>query len=318
MDEKKKRIDDEVFENAVNAASSGAAPKYAGTFDDQIKNLYSQIENRQPFQYDLPGDALYQQYKDNYIQNGKLAMKNAMGQAAGLTGGYGNSYAMQAGQQAFDAQMQNLSDIVPTLYGMAKDRYDDEGDKLKTQLGILQNQRDTEYDRYRDDVADWRYGQELDRAAEQRDYERRMAEDQTNYSRQQNAYSKLYALMMASGYNPTDDEIAAAGMSRPQAEALLALYRSQHPELFAVGDDGTEGGGSGGPRTPPPGDDDDEDTPAGKTRKLGTTMRNRVENTDLTGDQFTVAQVAAAGRSNGQLTDAQYKDIMRRLRVSEK
>ena len=49
--------------------------------------------NREDFQYDVNADALYQQYKDRYVELGKDAMEDTMGQAAALTGGYGSSYA---------------------------------------------------------------------------------------------------------------------------------------------------------------------------------------------------------------------------------
>lgn len=93
------------------------------------KNLYTPISPDLPealsvpdlanFNYDFNADALYQQYKDKYIQQGQLAMADTMGQAAAMTGGYGNSYAATVGNQAYQAQMQNLNDIVPELYNLA-------------------------------------------------------------------------------------------------------------------------------------------------------------------------------------------------------
>ena len=86
--------------------------------------------NREDFQYDLNGDALYRQYKDRYTQLGKAAMQDTMGQAAALTGGYGSSYAQSVGQQAYNSYMQQLGDVVPELYQLAYDRYRDKGDRL--------------------------------------------------------------------------------------------------------------------------------------------------------------------------------------------
>ena len=71
---------------------------YQGKYGDQISSLIDQISNRQPFQYDVNTDPLYQMYKDQYITNGQRAMQDTMGQAATMTGGYGNSYATAAGQ----------------------------------------------------------------------------------------------------------------------------------------------------------------------------------------------------------------------------
>ena len=87
--------------------------------DDTVK----EIEKRKDFTYDLNGDAFYQQYKDKYKNLGKLASADVMGQAAAMTGGYGNSYAATAGNQAYLSQLNNLNDIVPELYRAAYDRH---------------------------------------------------------------------------------------------------------------------------------------------------------------------------------------------------
>lgn len=86
--------------------------------------------NQEDFQYDLNGDALYRQYKDRYMEMGKAAMQDTMGQAAALTGGYGSSYAQSVGQQAYNSYLQQLGDVVPELYQLAYDRYRDKGDRL--------------------------------------------------------------------------------------------------------------------------------------------------------------------------------------------
>lgn len=105
--------------------------------DTQIAELWNQITNRQPFSYDMNGDALYQQYADIYQNNANLAMQNAMAQSAALTGGYGNSYAQAAGQQAYAQQMQNLNDVGMELYDRAYGEYQNEGQELYNQLATL-------------------------------------------------------------------------------------------------------------------------------------------------------------------------------------
>ena len=88
---------------------SSVKPTYAGTYDAGLADLYDRISTRPAFTYDVAKDPLYQQYKDQYVQQGKLAMKDTMGQAAALTGGYGSTYGQQVGQQAYDAYLQKLS-----------------------------------------------------------------------------------------------------------------------------------------------------------------------------------------------------------------
>ena len=66
---------------------------YQSKYKDQIQGLYDKIANRKDFTYDVNADAMYQQLKDQYIQGGRMAMMDTMGQAQAMTGGYGNSYA---------------------------------------------------------------------------------------------------------------------------------------------------------------------------------------------------------------------------------
>lgn len=94
---------DPVYQAAVQKVTDtqNARPAIQGTFDEQVRELFEKLQNQEKFSYDLNGDALYQQYKDQYTTQGKLAMMDTMGQAAALTGGYGNSYAQGVGQQAY-------------------------------------------------------------------------------------------------------------------------------------------------------------------------------------------------------------------------
>ena len=251
---------DEAYRLAAEKIGYGQqAPQYAGTFEGQLNDLYDRIANREPFSYDVNADPLYDLYKDKYIQGGKLAMKDTMGQAAALTGGYGNTYGQQVGQQAYDAYLQNLSAVIPELYGMAYDKWRDEGDDLKDLYGMVGARRDTDYGQWRDLMNDYNvnrglvqqqeatdYGRLL--ADDEREYERGLTADNTAYSRQQQAYANLLALIQASGYMPTDQELAAAGLTREAADAM----RNEYLRLIALqnGAGGYSGGGGRGAAAP--------------------------------------------------------------------
>ena len=133
--------------------AKSAVDEYAKfIFSDQewLNTVKENIKDYGDFTYDLNGDALYQQYKDKYIQQGKLAMGDAIGQASAMTGGYGNSYAQSVGQQAYQNQLDNLNDIVPELYQMALDKYNMGLDNLYNQYGLLSSERDNEYGLHQD------------------------------------------------------------------------------------------------------------------------------------------------------------------------
>lgn len=124
-------------------------------------NIYNQYKNREDFSYDFNADALYQQYKDKYIQQGKMAMADTIGQASAMTGGYGNSYAVTAGSQAYQSHLQNLNDIIPELYQLAYNKYNQEGQDMLNMLGLLDDERSFEYGAW---------GDKLNKLVSDRDY----------------------------------------------------------------------------------------------------------------------------------------------------
>lgn len=157
---------------AENAVANYGDFKYSNqSAYDNAMNAYL---NRGDFKYDLNSDALYQQYKNQYANLGKMAMMDTMGQASALTGGYGNSYASTAGNQAYQGYLQQLNDVVPELYQLALDKYQAEGDQLLNNYNMLSQDRATEYgewgDRYNQLVADRGYYADSYTDAYNRDY----------------------------------------------------------------------------------------------------------------------------------------------------
>lgn len=170
--------------------------EYESTWQSQLNELMDKILNREEFSYDLNGDALYQQYKNQYVQQGKMAMMDTIGQAQAMTGGYGNSYAQNAGQQAYQAHLQGLNDKVPELYQLALSKYQMEGNEMYKQADIVAHREDQDYSRYRDLYGDWqserdyltgRYDYERDfdygRYADDRDFDYRRERDKVEDDR---------------------------------------------------------------------------------------------------------------------------------------
>jgi hypothetical protein len=101
-----------------------------------------------------------------------------------MTGGYGSSYAVTAGNQAYQSHLQSLNDIVPQLYQMAYDRYVQEGQDLKDSYSMASNMYNTEYGEYRDKVGD--YNTEVGRLTDvynnERAYDRGIYESDRAYA----------------------------------------------------------------------------------------------------------------------------------------
>lgn len=119
--------------------------------NEWLNSLKDSIKNYGDFSYDVNSDALYQQYADQYMRQGKLASADVMGQAAAMTGGFGNSYAATVGNQAYQSYLQQLNDRVPELYQAALERYNMGKQDLYDQYGMLLSEYEREYGEHSDE-----------------------------------------------------------------------------------------------------------------------------------------------------------------------
>lgn len=236
--------------NALDAQLSQKPGEYKSQWQSQLDDTIKKILNREKFSYDLNGDALYQQYKDKYIQQGKMAMQDTMGQAAAMTGGYGNSYAQTVGNQAYQASLENLNDIVPELYQMAYDRYNQEGQDLYNQYSMLGAQEEQDYGRYRDSVSDWQTERDYltGRYDAERDYDYNKYANERDFAYEQYADDKSYA------YNEHRNAIADEQWQKEFEEAQrqynesLAFEKQQYEDekKSSVTGGSSSGGSSSG------------------------------------------------------------------------
>ena len=226
----------DIVQQAKELLSQHSATKpgeYVPAWQDEADAYLSQYQNRDPFSYDFNSDALYNQYKDQYIQQGKMAMMDTMGQAATMTGGYGNSYAQTVGQQAYNQQLGQLNQIMPELYGMALDRYTQEGQQLLDMYGLYMDKDAQDYARYQDGLNNW-YTQlqyltdsyENERAYDYDKYsaDRSLAYDDYSTGRSQ-AYDDYWNTINMD-YQKERDAIADARYEQERADALDAAKNS--------------------------------------------------------------------------------------------
>ena len=263
---------------SILAAQPGA---YQSKWQSQLDDIISRILNREAFSYDFNEDALYKQYAEQYMRGGKLAMQDTMGQAAAMTGGYGNSYASTAGNQAYQEYLSQLNAVIPELYGMALDRYQMEGQEMYNQYGLLSAQEQQEYGRYMDEYNKWLgerdyatgvYNTEEDRdynrywndvqlgyqthndkemqewneyvtavqksqwdasfAAdeEQRGIDNKYRDESMAYAKQQDAILRIDE-MIKNGVMPSNEEIAAAGLTPDYVQKMYNAYEDQRTEV---------------------------------------------------------------------------------------
>lgn len=310
----------------LDAASASKPGNYASKYTDQLGAVMDKILNREDFSYDLNGDALYKQYKDQYALGGKMAMMDTMGQAAALTGGYGNSYASTAGNQAYQAYLQGMNDKIPELYQLALDKHNQEGQELLNQYGLLSDADQKDYGRHRDSVADWnaerdfaynRYNAERDydysKYADNRDFSYNQFADDRNmqYQTERDAVSDsqwrkefdeaLRQYNEQFGYQKERDEV-----SDKRWESEFNLAKEQY-EASKKGS-GSDGTGEGGIPTAL------EHVAAMTSAEIVETMQGYQADGDNTGLEAFLDDCVASGR----LTEAQADAYYQSYRTEEK
>ena len=242
------------FDSTMEALrrAESVLPDFTSSYDSQIRRLYDEIVNRPAFRYDPASDPLYQNYRAQMVTEGERAMRDTMGQAAALTGGYGSSYAQGVGQQEYGLYLQRLGQVMPELYKAAWERWSAEGDELKSRFDMTATLAGNEAERARDRfeqaarLEEQTYQREQDKldrelALDQMQYQRTqtsyaqaVAQEKQNYERAEKNYQKLVSLINQSGYTPSDSELSAAGMSRAQAQALQKSYLMKNPMALGM------------------------------------------------------------------------------------
>jgi hypothetical protein len=185
---------------------------YSSPYQAQIGALLDKVLNRADFTYDFNADPLYQSYKDQYTRAGRLALQDTLASAAGLTGGYGSSYGVSAGSQAYQNELAGLNGRLPELYSAALDAYKANGAAWSDRLGALNDAEKTARAGYEETAADYykrlsayadaadsaydrdykAYQEAYDALADQRDYA--AAQEQQRYKNDQS--DREYALAL--------------------------------------------------------------------------------------------------------------------------
>lgn len=193
---------------------------YKSKYTEQIDNILNGILNNKGFSYkaeDMMNDDLYQLYRQQYQQNAQRAMRDTMGAAQAMTGGYGSTYSQAAAQQAYDQTMAGLNDRALDFYDRAFARYQDERNNEYNKLGAVENLDNTDYGRYRDTVTDW----QTDRNYYANRYDTLYGQDFARY--QDQVQQNQFAANM-------DFEIDRARDAAEQYAASLGLQTDQQAE----------------------------------------------------------------------------------------
>lgn len=213
----------EAAQSYLQSVVSSSPGAYQSKYSQQIADLYDQIMNRPEFKYDVNKDPLFQQYKNQYTREGQRAMQDAVGNAAALTGGYGNSWGNTAGYQAYQYYLQQLNDRVPELEQYAFDKYKYEGQELRNNMDMSVNLDNIDYSRYRDTVGDW----QADRAFAYTQYSDAANRDQSQWQAMQDYYTNLAGMENSDYWNGMDEAYRQAQIKQQQEQYSQSMAEDQ-------------------------------------------------------------------------------------------
>lgn len=181
----------------------------------------------EPFTYDPETDLSMQAYRKAYLREADRGTRDTMGAYAGMTQGVPSSAAITAASQAGDYYRAQLADKVPEMEANAYSRYLNGQQQELTRLQLQQNG-------YEALIADamnrWAtLGRADDYVSQVLGVPVGTTTADQAYTDYQISAAKKDNLMnlMATGYTPDDNELAAAGMSRREADAWQGYLAAQ-------------------------------------------------------------------------------------------
>lgn len=247
----------------------GSAPSYENRFQQKQQELLDAALNRDPFSWSKETDPQYSSYKKTYLREGERATADALAKASAASGGRPSSFAVNAATQAGDYYATKLSDVIPTLYQQAYERYLKDYQMKLSDLNAVNQQEQMDYAKYLDRLNQFNtdrtfdYNNYLGEYGRLQDYLGGLqGQDQTTYNRyldvldrereKQQAAQELSRAqidaMLQVGVSPSAGLIGKSGYENEYIQALENYYKQQSAAKTSGGR-GSGGGGGGKPKS---------------------------------------------------------------------
>lgn len=232
----------------------GSAPSYENRYQQKQQELLDAALNRDPFSWSKETDPQYGSYKKTYLREGERATANALAQASAASGGRPSSFAVNAATQAGDYYATKLSDVIPTLYQQAYERYLKDYQMKLSDLEAVNNQEQLDYAKYLDKLGQFNtdrnfdYNNYLGEYGRLQDYLGNLqGQDNTEYNRylgvldeirekqqqdQELSRSQVDAMLQA-GASPSAGLIGKSGYESEYIQALENYYKQQAAQAAA-------------------------------------------------------------------------------------
>lgn len=235
--------------NTQNARPASFAPAQNGNYQ-QAANLTGQLNNRlqQGWQYNVNSDKLYQQAKQQYNQHGIQAARQTIANLNGMNSGLGNTYADPAAMQGYQQYLTRFNNGLEDFENAAYGTWAGENRDLGNLAGLYNKQYVNDAAAYQQNMQAWNqdraaalkeYGDQYNRDygefGDNRSYWQNVgqAENKAGNVDRQYAYTQALEILQNGGV-PDDSVLAAAGISKADAQAMADSYRHQKELEFEL------------------------------------------------------------------------------------
>ena len=212
-----------------------SAPEYEGSKWDAVLDALAQQLVDMNYEDWTQGDQ-YAALARRYGQQGKMSMQDVLGQIASRTGGLASSYATSVAQQQYNDYMADLEAAAMEMYGvereemldnaqLARQYSEDDYNRYLDRWKQWADNRDFQYNAYRDSVEDQRY------------------EDEWEYAMSQQEKSDLADIADTLAAHGDFSGYKALGYTDEQIAGMTADYQAQ---IAAKNAKKTTGGSTGG------------------------------------------------------------------------
>lgn len=232
----------------------GSAPSYENRFQQKQQELLDAALKRDPFSWSKETDPQYGSYKKTYLREGERATADALAKASAASGGRPSSFAVNAATQAGDYYATKLSDVIPTLYQQAYERYLKDYQMKLSDLNAVNQQEQLDYAKYLDRLNQFNtdrnfdYNNYLGEYGRLQDYLGGLqGQDNTEYNRylgvldeikekqqqdQELSRSQVDAMLQA-GASPSAGLVGKSGYESEYIQALENYYKQQAAQAAA-------------------------------------------------------------------------------------
>lgn len=215
---------------------------YKNKYDKKITSLLDRAENGK-MQYSVTDDPAYKALQNTYINQGRTAMQNAVGEAVAATGGYGSTAAAAAGQAAYNQSLTELNGHVAGLYDAAAARFNNKQNLLVTLADSYRqldaqgweqsyNEWNSKYNGYLQLADEYLKGYEYMEEADRRAYETKLDAYWNSLTSAQSQYNTDQSMTQQaqSAYNQQANDIANYDETVRKNLADEALERKKQAE----------------------------------------------------------------------------------------